>query len=1161
NSQRYFSIVLEVRFFRITAIVGESTTTQACVISPDGEWLHVELSIDYNSSSHVIAKLDHNKTFEKPTSVERFNGSINMDGDDIVVRLTVDLTSPKSDFCTWDGRYFMKCSVTMNDTMQTRKSNGSRISITGAAPTLIVNPDIYERFTRQGLNHICKTVHTGGIQSEKYLEIQVYRPNHTTGFRYSKKIPESEKEFNSENNITYINITGSTARFLLVSDFTSNNSCNNIQTITFLLDRPIEFDKGIVKCVLRDDNFEYAYAAEIISVIPDEYCFGYEDIPKRNHPNNDCFYFVNCFEDGGRMYAIGDNCRTPGKCMDFSLGYCVDCHENFTCKGPEPITTTTTLAPGKTYVQCSDVSQKEGLPIIINCTVLDDTFQSLIVTLTSSSNGNKEKKIGVILPDGTIQNQARSSPVLNTTFSVGSKYIHFVIGSSSCMEEGKYSLTNTNVSMDTQPSISAFFFDNLVPLKGLTINSESLYKEGKPLKFNCTATVDSDHTELLGYYKLPSDSSYVKVQGEQTILQTFSQNCTKSVLSRFDTGLIVSANLNGTKLKCLYNEISPEASEEKHVKIQSADVAFNTYKLKAEVQSKANFTCLVRSTGSYKAIKILKIINSTSMIKMASYTPSSDSVQSVAGVDANISSNALTLIFASVKCSDEGQYNCTVIMDDDSEEQPPLSLNIQVTTLPGSSTVELFVDPDIVEGRFSPFHYCLGSVGYPDVGGYLEITFVHPLTSENITLNKESLRTTSRDEMEIESTLMPYIKEDCKTLEKISFKIKPSRKWNRGKIVCEVKSNNESVQKATKEEVLYVIDASFCNATNNQEIYLDHEKKDFCNTYVQCSRGNPYGKRCPPNLCVFIGEAYCDDCFRVKCTEDVTSTEPTTDLVTETTTITTPTTTQLGSQYLSCTSIFVNEGETATISCVLNITSFDYISISNSKGSILSVFANTTVMYTENRSAAKFECTVTGTALAFAIKTVQCNDSVEYEFELYSEGILSSSVTASVLMKTKPLSPELTISYRLEMGKNQPIHTCKGYVGNPKGTLELEIKNTTSGNFSKYIPTTQSFGFSVLENCNNQLVLTFSIDLTIDNLSDHYLRCLAKDTKTLPDSDPIPMSNEVPIVPLEANPCSGIIGFFIHPRDCRYYIQCNNNNIGHIFNCESKCFNLTSSQC
>ncbi|XP_062615511.1 uncharacterized protein LOC134277204, partial [Saccostrea cucullata] len=411
------------------------------------------------------------------------------------------------------------------------------------------------------------------------------------------------------------------------------------------------------------------------------------------------------------------------------------------------------------------------------------------------------------------------------------------------------------------------------PVKDLAINSGSLYKEGKPLIFNCTATVDSDHTELLGYYKLPSDNSYVKVQGEQTILQTFTQNCTKSVISKFHTGFLVSANLNGTKLKCLYNEISPEASEEKIVMIQSADVAFTTYKLKAEArQSKANFTCLVRSTGSFKAIKILKIINSTSMIEMASYTSSSDSVQSVAGVDANFSSNALTLMFASVMCSDEGKYNCTVIMDDDSEQQPPLSLDVQVTTSPGSSTVELFVDPNIVEDRDSGTHYCLGSVGYPEVGGYIEITFVHPLTNENITLNKESLRTISSNELEIQSTLMPYIKEECKTMEKISFKIKPSRKWNRGKIVCEVKSQDGSVQKAAKDDVLYVIDASFCNSTNNQEIYFDHEKEDFCNTYVQCSGGTPYGKSCSPNDCVFIGKAYCDDCSRAKCTEEMMTT-------------------------------------------------------------------------------------------------------------------------------------------------------------------------------------------------------------------------------------------------------------------------------------------------
>ncbi|XP_062571770.1 uncharacterized protein LOC134233784 [Saccostrea cucullata] len=798
------------------------------------------------------------------TSENRYTVTKENDADDIKLILRI-----KTADCEDQGTY--RCSVltTKNDS---RSSPRMTFNVLGATPTLTLNPDIYERFARPGLNHICRTTHTGDIQSDKYLEIQVYRPNDTSGFRYSKKLPESEKEFNSKDNITYINIAGTTARFLLVSDFSTNNSCNNTQTIVFLLDRAMEFDKGIVKCVLRDDNFEYASAAKNITVIPDEYCFGYEDIPKRNHPNNDCHYFVNCAEVGGRMYATGDSCRRPGECMDFSLDYCVDCDENFTCKSPEPVTTTTTLAPGKTYVQCADVSQKEGSPITINCTVLDDTFQSLNVTLTSSSNLNIEEIVGVILPDGTIKNQARSSPVLSTTFSVSSKYIHLIIASSSCMEEGKYLLTDTNVSMDTQPSISDFYFDNLVPVKELTINSESMYKEGKPLMFNCTATVDSDHTELLGYYKLPADNSFVKVQGEQTILQKFTQNCTKSVISMFDTGLIVSANLNGTKLKCLYNEISPEVSEEKNVKIQSADVAFNTYKLKAELQSKANFTCLVRSTGSYKAIKILKIINSTSMMEMASYTSSSDSVQNIAGVDANFSSNALTLIFASVMCSDEGQYNCTVIMDDDAELQPPLSLDVQVTTSPGFSTVELFVNPDIVENKDSGTHHCLGPVGYPEVGGHLEITFVHPLINYNITLNKNSSRTILGNEIKIKSTLEPFTKDECKNMEKISFTINSTKNWNKGKIICEVKNGEH---KATKDDIFFVIDGSFCNSTNNQEIYFDHEKEDFCNTYIQCSGGKPFGRSCKPNRCVYIGKTYCEDCSTAVCSEGVTTTEVT----------------------------------------------------------------------------------------------------------------------------------------------------------------------------------------------------------------------------------------------------------------------------------------------
>lgn len=140
----------------------------------------------------------------------------------------------------------------------------------GSKPTMTLHPDIFEPFARRGLNHICSTEHTGDENNDNLLEIQIFQPGSQRAFTYSKKIAEVEKMFDSTNNITYINITGTTAQFLLVShtSSSSNLSCNIKETITFLLDLTMEFNNGIIKCVLKDEIEEFSTVESTITVIP-----------------------------------------------------------------------------------------------------------------------------------------------------------------------------------------------------------------------------------------------------------------------------------------------------------------------------------------------------------------------------------------------------------------------------------------------------------------------------------------------------------------------------------------------------------------------------------------------------------------------------------------------------------------------------------------------------------------------------------------------------------------------------------------------------------------------------------------------------------------------------------------------------------------------------
>lgn len=135
---------------------------------------------------------------------------------------------------------------------------------------MVLHPDIYEPFARRGFNHVCSTEHVGDKNNDNFLEIQIFKPGSQRAFTYSEKIAEVEKMFDSTNNITYINITGTTAQFLLVShtSSSSNLSCNIKETITFLLDLTMEFDNGSIKCVLKDEMEEFSSVESKITVIP-----------------------------------------------------------------------------------------------------------------------------------------------------------------------------------------------------------------------------------------------------------------------------------------------------------------------------------------------------------------------------------------------------------------------------------------------------------------------------------------------------------------------------------------------------------------------------------------------------------------------------------------------------------------------------------------------------------------------------------------------------------------------------------------------------------------------------------------------------------------------------------------------------------------------------
>ncbi|XP_056006652.1 mucin-2-like [Ostrea edulis] len=121
----------DIHVSNIVATVGELTISQACVVTPHGEWLQINVSVDSGGVSHVIGKLDYNQSFKTPSSLDRFNASIRMNGDTVDVMVTLNLTEPTTEICSWDNSYKVYCSVIMNDTFSTKVVDFNPISVTG----------------------------------------------------------------------------------------------------------------------------------------------------------------------------------------------------------------------------------------------------------------------------------------------------------------------------------------------------------------------------------------------------------------------------------------------------------------------------------------------------------------------------------------------------------------------------------------------------------------------------------------------------------------------------------------------------------------------------------------------------------------------------------------------------------------------------------------------------------------------------------------------------------------------------------------------------------------------------------------------------------------------------------------------------------------------
>lgn len=65
---------------------------------------------------------------------------------------------------------------------------------------------------------------------------------------------------------------------------------------------------------------------------------------------------------------------------------------------------------------------------------------------------------------------------------------------------------------------------------------------------------------------------------------------------------------------------------------------------------------------------------------------------------------------------------------------------------------------------------------------------------------------------------------------------------------------------------------SVCDAKNETDFYVPHEKMDGCRSYIRCTDGFPVGFVCHSNLCWNHNIDDCDHCYAFTCESEMNPT-------------------------------------------------------------------------------------------------------------------------------------------------------------------------------------------------------------------------------------------------------------------------------------------------
>ncbi|XP_078310995.1 uncharacterized protein LOC111135241 isoform X2 [Crassostrea virginica] len=847
----------------------------------------------------------------------------------------------------------------------------------------------------------------------------------------------------------------------------------------------------------------------------------------------------------------------------------------------EPFTSSTTTLPFHADVLFPSMTVLAGSNASLECNIYVNNSWDKVTLHQNTVNGSL--LVAVYSSNGT-RSFPGGSNFLNVAFDTPSDGIRVLLNISLHAASSCPSLLQFTCGITMADTLKSSFTNTsslsiTAPVHNVTLDMDTVYYAGQRLELTCRTITDLEYGDVFLEVRTQNFNASRETALRSMYSSTRKEDCSVDFEWTYRSNFSLVPSLNGSIITCLAsNKLLQETfTDSKTVLILTTDVSFEQYSVSGTVGQSVTVKCQTSIPDSVlDSLVILKTSNSTN-VTVASY--SNGNVTNPSGTSVSFQDGVLTMEFLSLQCYDEGQYLC-VVHSGNSEVTSPLPLTLQPTVIAGHIPVSLVLNVDIVENTFrhTSIHSCSGEIGYPDADGLLSLTFTDSSKGKTVTYNEKNI--TESMKVKGESSVYSYsvtlaedfqilvledrkVRSNCSTVHTVRFYLRVSRAWNMGMFRCEVVTNKGLAQSSVKAEQFYVISGDACDQsntnTNQSVVFIDHEIQDNCNTYIQCGKDGPYGSKCnSPSYCAYIGKAYCDDCSRATCSEKASTTNMPTS-----TTESTPV-----SEYMSCNSTSVYEGESALISCFLFTSSFTSLNLSREESAIGSVVSNGTELVSPAYQG-KFDVLYTSSSprVDITIHSMSCFDQATYTVKMYLGTGNVTSTTFRVIMKVKPGNPKLTLHPDLLEGQNDESHYCTGEVGRPPGNLEIQIKRSSDSDFTRYRPPNQKTTLSMVnsENCSSVTKLTFSVDLTSDRWTNVTVRCvvsgLASSNHTL---GPQHSSSEYIVSSIPSDFCTNKTGDYYdyHPQGCPFYVRCvDGRPYGQVCAAQSLCMNPKIGTC